>query len=88
MTQQFTFNSAPELSGDESWLNRPVSELNWGDIPINQSLAVIILSLREMPYPEYLKTNHWGGVRHRTMTRTNFQCVACSADAMDAHHVE
>lgn len=84
----FTFNSAPELSGDEPWLNKPVSELNWSDIPIDRSLAISILALREMPYSEYLRTNHWGGIRNRTMKRTNFQCVACNADALDAHHVE
>lgn len=78
--------TAPDLTGDEPWLNTPIDQLTMSDLP-DHGRAIVILGLRDMPYEEYLTTLHWNGVRLRTMRKTNFQCVACNKDARDAHHV-
>ena len=80
MTHSFT--------GNEAWLTIPVSRLTWKDLPADkelQSKAIIILALRELPYSEYLQTEHWHEVRMMAIKRYLGQCV-CGADANDVHH--
>lgn len=80
------FLQAPELTGDEPWLNRkPDEPIEWSEIQIEPALAICILALREMPYRDYLKTYHWDGIRRRAMGRYNGQCLCCK-NAVDGHH--
>jgi hypothetical protein len=54
---------------------------------IERGLATCILALRSLDYEDYLQTEHWAGIRWRAMAKTNWQCVACNKNAIDAHHV-
>lgn len=55
--------------------------------PVPWAVAFPILYLRALPYKEYLQTVHWDGIRRRAMAKSNWQCVACNKNAVDAHHV-
>lgn len=55
----------------------------------NRGRLLVTMILREMPYEEYLKTNHWDAVRHRTFQRHGRRCYigsGCSGP-LDVHHV-
>lgn len=79
---------APELTGKESWLDPFWEGGEWpADRIVNESTAICILILRDMPYPEYLQTNHWRAVRYRAMRRARWQCQCCPKDAVDADHM-
>ena len=44
-------------------------------------------SLREMPYSEYLKTNHWRALRIEKLKRAKFRCELCSDNfRLQVHH--
>jgi hypothetical protein len=76
------------FTAQEPWLLKPLDELVWADFPEDKALrgrAIIILSLREMPYEAYLRTAHWREVRHRAMKAANWLCT-CSERAVDVHH--
>ena len=78
---------APQFDGTEPWLNKPFDEVKTEELPPEQGLALSILALRSMDYPEYLKTEHWRAVRYRAMQRARWQCQACGKDAVDADHM-
>lgn len=41
-----------------------------------------------MPYPEYLRSQHWRTVKQRALYRAGFQCKACEgAQQLDVHHL-
>jgi hypothetical protein len=43
--------------------------------------------LAKMPYPEYLLTEHWLGVRERALVRAGRRCQVCNADRdLQVHH--
>lgn len=78
-----------EFTGTESWLKIPIKDLTWDDLPRDfegRSAAICILALREMPYSEYLQTEHWHQVRLAAIRRHLNQCL-CGKDAKDVHHV-
>lgn len=78
-----------QFTGDEAWLKIPIADLPWEDLPKEfdaRSRAICILALREMPYSEYLQTEHWHQVRLRAIKRYLNQCL-CGQDAREAHHV-
>lgn len=79
---------APQLSGDEEWLDPWWEAKEWpADLAVSESLAVCILVLRGMDYPEYLQTDHWQAVRARCMKRARGKCQIClTKDAVDADH--
>lgn len=78
------FIQAPELTGDEAWL-----DTGWdGNVhegPVPWAIAFPILYLRALPYKEYLQTTHWFWIRRRAIERYRGQCL-CGKDAVDAHH--
>lgn len=42
---------------------------------------------REMPYPDYLNTQHWHVVRSKAKVRAGWKCQLCSATGqLDVHH--
>jgi len=44
-------------------------------------------ALKYMPYPEYLKTEHWKEVSQRARKRANFKCQLCnSSGLLHVHH--
>jgi len=81
-----TLRELPFFTGKEIWLTIPVDMLTWNDLPVPPGDALMVLCLRQMPYREYLRTEHWSAVRQRALTRYNRQCMCCQ-DAVDVHHV-
>lgn len=59
--------TAPALSGAEAWLDPFWDGDSWDAVNIEHGLATIILALRFLPYPEYLRTNHWAAVRYQNL---------------------
>lgn len=46
-----------------------------------------IEALRSMPYSEYLKTDHWQGLRIRMLKRAGFKCQVCNGGGqLHVHH--
>lgn len=47
-----------------------------------------IARLRALPYPEYLKTDHWKEMRRRMLKRAHFRCQVCNKGntQLDVHH--
>lgn len=74
------------FTGKESWLNKPLEELTWDDLPDDRNRAIGILALRSMPYNEYLQTNHWRDVRKIAFKKYIGQCL-CGQNARDVHHI-
>ena len=74
------------FTGKEAWLKIPVDMLTWNDLPVPPVDALMVLALRQMPYREYLRTEHWHAVRQRARAQVNWQCL-CHRPAMDVHHV-
>lgn len=56
----------------------------------NGGRLLVISILREMPYTEYLQTEHWKTVRDRVMRQAGWICQlrppVMKARAVDAHH--
>lgn len=48
--------------------------------------SVVNQVLREMPYSEYLRTEHWRRVRERVLERCRWKCQ-CGERAWHAHHL-
>ena len=45
-------------------------------------------ALRSLPYPEYLKTDHWRRVRRHAIERANRRCEQCNRRGqLDVHHL-
>lgn len=48
------------------------------------------LRLRQLPYQEYLKTDHWDFMRKKVLARANYRCQLCNARAKETllhvHH--
>lgn len=44
--------------------------------------------LRALPYPEYLKTDHWQALRRAALKRAKYACQVCNTDdeQLDVHH--
>jgi hypothetical protein len=84
--EKIDFIQAPELTGNETWLDDPWDGLTWAELGERHPCAKIIVTLRGLPYHEYLRTMHWRGVRTRAWRRYRGQCV-CGKDASDAHHM-
>lgn len=40
---------------------------------------------RAMPYPEYLKTEHWQTLREKALTRADHRCQVCNAQIASLH---
>jgi len=53
----------------------------------NDGHLLAVEVLRSMPYPEYLRTNHWKAVRNRVMQQAGWKCQLCPGGAVDAHHM-
>lgn len=73
------------------WLRIPTEQLEWKDIPHDLRVngrAIVILALREMPYAEYLLTNHWQETRKQRLEKDRYRCVLCPAPARDVHHLD
>lgn len=52
-----------------------------------ESRSKAIDSLRSMPYPEYLRTEHWQAVRVRAHEADGHACRVCgSTDGLNVHH--
>lgn len=85
-------NVAPLDTGNPNWLGIPIERLTWKDIPPafrEGGKAVVILALREMPYEEYLQTNHWQDVRRDALKRAKYRCVVClTKKRLDVHHID
>lgn len=46
-----------------------------------------IQKLKEMPYKEYLETDHWKSKRKRALKRANYKCQLCSSkESLQVHH--
>lgn len=47
-----------------------------------------LVNAREMPYDEYLQTDHWKIVRKQALGRALYRCQVCNADQkrLDVHH--
>lgn len=46
-----------------------------------------IAKLRDMPYDEYLKTDHWLHVREAALERDGYRCRLCnSTERLNVHH--
>jgi hypothetical protein len=72
-----------------SYLDKPVELLTWEDLPQSRherGSALVTLALREMPYSEYLRTNHWKKVRWEALCRCGFKCI-CGKRATEVHHL-
>ena len=49
----------------------------------------VTLILREMPYREYLKTQHWDDVRRASLALFHYRCGIClQSKPLDVHHVD
>lgn len=43
--------------------------------------------LKQMPYSEYLKTDHWQEVRRKSIKRSGFKCQLCNEEGvLNVHH--
>lgn len=51
---------------------------------------VVIAALQSLPYPEYLRTNHWDDVRRMVWKRSRGNCerLGCTARMRDVHHLK
>jgi len=44
--------------------------------------------LKRLPYPEYLRSNHWDHTRRRALLRAGHRCQQCEARGLlDVHHL-
>jgi hypothetical protein len=49
--------------------------------------AISVEALRNMPYEEYLQTEHWAAVRTAALRRANYACQLCNAKGrLNVHH--
>lgn len=49
--------------------------------------AKAIVELRQMPYGEYLRTQHWNAVRLAALRRARWRCQVCNVSGrLDVHH--
>lgn len=77
-----------DFDGSEPWLSIPLEKLTWEELPQDKRLnqkAFGILCLRDMPYDDYLLTNHWRDLRPVAFARYKGQCL-CGKDAREVHH--
>ena len=52
-----------------------------------ESSTTRISALRELPYQEYLQTDHWQETRKRALKRAGFKCQLCSSNGkLHVHH--
>lgn len=46
-----------------------------------------VLTLRQLPYQEYLRTDHWQGVRKNALKDADYRCQICNASTtLHVHH--
>ncbi len=48
---------------------------------------LVAWALRDMPYSEYLLTNHWQQVREMVLRAARWKCRLCEGRAWEAHHL-
>ncbi len=49
---------------------------------------IITMALKEMPYADYLLTNHWQTIRLQALKDARYRCFLCQkAVPLDVHHV-
>lgn len=54
----------------------------------NGGRLLVIHCLREMPYADYLQTNHWQTVRRAAFAHHGRRCLIClKQHGLDIHHV-
>ena len=54
-----------------------------------QAKMRLVAQLRQLPYSEYLKTDHWNGIRLAALARSWYRCQLCYAGRevkLDVHH--
>lgn len=55
----------------------------------NGARLLITHALREMPYAEYLQTEHWRQVRERAFVHHGMRCGVCmKTHGLEIHHIE
>lgn len=79
-----------------STIKMPILDINKVDNTIiitvdsvsNES-AKKVKELKNMPYDEYLKTDHWQEVRKRKLKQVGYKCQRCGVDniALEVHHI-
>lgn len=58
------------------------------ELMANGGRLLVAMALREMPYADYLQTNHWRDVRRRALLAAHYRCQIClSAVGLDVHHI-
>ena len=59
------------------------------ELMANGGRLLVTLILREMPYREYLKTQHWDDVRRASLALFHYRCGIClQSKPLDVHHVD
>jgi hypothetical protein len=53
--------------------------------PVEALRFLIDTDLRTMLYREYLKTDHWKGIRHEAIERAGYRCQLCNSDRQPFH---
>lgn len=50
---------------------------------------MVAMILKDMEYPEYLKTRHWNAVKERCFREHGCRCFVCGiTKGIEVHHVE
>jgi len=71
----------PVCSDRKKWIKERKSKEEWEDYKI------YLKKLKDMPYKEYLRTNHWLDVRRRALNRANNKCQLCyNENKLQVHH--
>lgn len=53
----------------------------------NEVARQAMQALKTMPYPDYLKTDHWQDLRKRSLKRAGYRCQTCNAKGvLHVHH--
>ncbi len=68
-------------------LNVDLNPFKMGDKIESDTKDTALRFLRMMPYNEYLKTDHWQGVRDKALKRAGHRCMLCNANGLlHVHH--
>lgn len=71
-------------------MRKRLADITLEDLPEDPSergRAIVILVLRSMPYPVYLRTAHWNAIRTRRL-QENSLCQLCrKRTAREVHHI-
>ena len=59
------------------------------ELMANGGRLLVTMVLREMPYAEYLQTQHWITVRRACLKRFGYRCGIClKSKPLEVHHVD